>query len=431
VVHISLHVQLAVLDICSEGALGGRLMKMLLLTISDQQHHPLSKYVDLHCNYDFRSWISGFRKLCSDIRIFDYYASIVANGPFDMESRIRELVRKNNVQLLIVPNMYYELAPSYLNALRGIGCRSLVVFFDDSMRFEDTNRFYLSSFDYYLTQESAASKTLYKPYGIDAEFFPNLPSHSFYKEIIQRLDKGSVDSVDNVVFVGAKIADRDAFIDFLKDNGINVRVYGKGWDAGMLSTEEMLAAFKSSKISLNFVKAIDGSCRVQLKCRLFEIIMAGGFVLSEYDDELTDYFDVGREIDTFRSPRELLDKVRFYLENNHLRDEMAARAKDKVVKLYSFESNWLRYLSDIENGTPKTSYPNPGYKVPAAAINSFLNWNRSIIYGRLMLGQYGLAHQQYKFCRRELRHLACNASVTKLVLNVPVKKLIKKIADRI
>lgn len=369
--------------------------------------------------------------MSSNVHIFDYYASFVSSGPFGMECSIRELVIKNNIQLLIVPNMYYELAPSFLNELRRLGCKSLVVFFDDSMRFEGTNRFYLSSFDYYLAHDYMASKALYKPYGIDAEFFPVVPSHSFYKEIIQRLDKNRLKCANDVVFVGAKIADRDVFIDYLKDSGIEIAVYGRGWASGKLSTEEMLAAFNSSKISLNFVKVIGGSDRAQLKARLFEIIMAGGFVLSEHSDELTDYFDIGREIDTFRSPHELLDKVRFYLENSDLRDEMAARAKDKVEKRYSFESNWLRYLADIKNGIIKTSYPNPGYKVPSAAINGFLNWNFSFIYGRFKLGQYSLAYQHYKFCRRELEGLACNTSINKWFLKRTVRPFITTFAHRI
>lgn len=408
-----------------------KFMKILFLTISDQQHHPLKKYTDLHRTFDFKSWEVGFRVVCSDLHVHDYYACFVSNGPFGMESSIRDLVHKYNIQLLIVPNLYYELAPTFLNELREFGCRSLIVFFDDSIRFEDTNRFYLSSFDYYLTHESVASKALYKSYEIEAEFFPNLPSHAFYKEIIQRLNNTNVEVANDVVFVGAKIADRDIFIDYLKNNGINVIVYGKGWDAGMLSTEKMIAAFNSSKISLNFVKAIGNSGRVQLKSRLFEIIMAGGFVLSEFSEESTDYFDIGREIDTFRSPQELLDKVRFYLEHSALREEMSARAREKVEKYYSFESNWLRYLADIRNGTLKTFYPNPGYKVPAVAINSFLSWNFSFIHGRFMLGQFGLAYQQYKFCQRELKVLACNTSINKLFLKWTARRFKTMVARRI
>ena len=408
-----------------------KFMKILFLTVSDQQHHPLNKYIDLHCNYDFRSWESGFRAICPNVYILDYYASFVSTGPFGMERRILELVRKNNIQLLIVPNMYYELAPTFLNELRTLGCKSLVVFFDDSMRFEDTNRFYLSSFDYYLTHESDDSKELYRPYGIDAEFFPIAPSRSFYGEIIQSLDKTSVEHANDVVFIGAKIADRDVFIDCLKNNGVNISVYGRGWDAGMLSSEEMIAAYNSSKISLNFLKAIGSSGRVQLKGRLFEIILAGGFVLSEFSEELTDYFDIGREIDTFRSSQELLDKVRFYLEHSTLREEMSARAREKVEKHYSFETNWLRYFTDIKNSTLKTFYPNTGYKVPAVAINGFLSWNFSFIHGRFMLGQFGLAYQQYKFCHREIEALECNISINKWFLKLAARRFITMAARRI
>ena len=406
-------------------------MKILFLAISDQQHHPLNKYRDLHCNFDFRSWEAGLRSLYADIHILDYYASFVSDGPLGMEKHVYESVRKNNIQLLIVPNLYYELAPTFLNELRNLGCKSLVAFFDDSIRFEETNSFYLSSFDYYLTHESVVSKGLYKPYGIDAKFFPNLPSHSFYKEIIQSFDKTNFEATDDVVFVGAKIADRAVFVNYLKDKNINISVYGNGWDAGMLSTEKMLSAYSSSKICLNFIKAIDDSGRVQLKGRLFEIIMAGGFVLSEHSDELADYFEFGREIDTFRSPRELLDKVRFYLKIVTSERKWPNGQETKPRNVTHLNPTGCGIFSDIRNGDIKTSYPNRGYKVPDTAIISFLNWNLSFIYGRFMLGQYGLAHEQYKFCQRELNYLACNISANEVFLNIAVRKFIQATARRI
>ena len=397
-------------------------MIILFLTVSDQQKHPLHKYVDLHCTFDFKAWVEGFCAICSTVHIFDYYASFVSSGPIAMEKSIRELVDKHNIQLLIVPNLYYELAPSFLDELRSIGCSSMIVFFDDSMRFEDTNRFYLSSFDYYLTHDSVDSNALYKPFGIEPIFFPMLPSSSFYDKIIQNLDANMTKRTKDVVFVGAKIADRDLFVNYLKDNGIDIAVYGKGWEAGMLSTEGMIAAYYSSNISLNFIKTIDGSGRIQLKARLFEIIMAGGFILSEYCDELTDYFDIGREIDTFKSTEELLDKVRFYLENSELRDEMSARARDKVEKNYSFESSWSKYLADIEDGRIQSQYPNPGYEVSPVSLNAFLGWNFSIMFGRWSLGQYALAYQQYKFCLGELKGFDYNASVFREFIKWSVRR---------
>jgi len=399
-------------------------MEILFVTVSDQQNHVLHRYVDLHCNFDFIAWEEGFRNICSSLHIFDYYSSFVSTGPIAMENSIRNLVLKYKIQLLIVPNLYYELAPTFLAELRALGCRSMIVFFDDSMRFEDTNRFYLSSFDYYLTHESNDSKKLYKPFGIEPEFFPNFPSRSFYKEIIHHHDKKTFKYVSDVVFVGARIADRNIFIDYLKHNGIDIAAFGRGWTAGMLSTDEMIGTFNLSKISLSFIKTIDGSGRTQFKGRLFEIIMAGGFVLSEYCDELTEYFDIGREIDTFSSPEELLEKVRFYLENSDLREEMSARARIRTERNYSFESNWLRYLTVIKNGSVQSEYPNSGYEVPAVALKAFLEWNFSIIYGRVMNWQLGLACKQYNFCRREIDGLACNTLVSLTFLQWSIQRLI-------
>lgn len=386
-------------------------MKILFLTVSDQQKNPLHKYLDLHCNFDFKAWEEGFRSICSNVHIFDYYASFVTTGPISMENSIRVLVQKYKIQLLIVPNLYYEISPTFLCELRKIGCRSLIVFFDDSMRFENTNRFYLNSFDFYLTHDSVDGNALYKHFGIDPEFFPLLPSHSFYKKISKNNDKRSLKYTRDVLFVGAKIADRDLFINYLKDNGVDIAVYGKSWKTGILPTEEMIAAYNSSKISLSFIKTADGSGRIQLKARLFEIIMAGGFILSEYCDELNDYFDIGSEIDTFRSPDELLDKIKFYLTNSDLREKMASLAKDKVEKIFSFESVWGKFLEDIKDGRIQSQYPNIGYEVSSAALKSFQQWNFSIIYGRVMLREYILAYQQYIFCQRELKFIISEFSV--------------------
>lgn len=404
-------------------------MIILFLTLSNQQHNPLSKYCDLHRTGDFSSHKVGFRAIFSDVYIIDYYECFVAEGPLGMEKRIYDLVRKHNIQLIIVPNIYYELGPTFLNELRSVGCKSMIIFYDDSMRFEDTNRFYLSSFDYYLTHESVDSKALYKPFGIVPEFFPNHSSRIFYDGIIKNIDKSLFRYAKDVVFVGVKIADRDLFVNYLKNSGIDVAVYGRGWEAGMISTEEMIAAYSLSKISLSFIKTCDGTGRAQLKGRLFEIVMAGGFVLSEFCDELTDYFDIGHEIDTFKTPQELLDKVKYYLENSDVREEMSARAKDKADKNYSFESCWLRYLTGIENGNIKSMYPNPSYKVPALAVKSFLRWNFSFIYGRCMLGQYRLAYQQYVFCRRELEGFAYNISIVKELMKWMLRRFLVNISD--
>lgn len=65
--------------------------------------------------------------------------------------------------------------------------------------------------------------------------------------------------------------------------------------------------------------------------RVFDVMACGGFVLAEHSEDLEQLFDVGGELDSFRSPDELLDKVSFYLARPELRQEIARRGRDRVL----------------------------------------------------------------------------------------------------
>jgi hypothetical protein len=321
-----------------------------VLTASDQQRHPLGRYLDLHCTYDFNNWVFGFNGLNHECCFFDYYKSFVEDGPLRMEEQILDAVKRQKIELVVVPNMYYEVSVSFLGQLRRRGVRTIMVFFDDSSRFESTNRYCLGASDYVLTHESADAINLYEELGFTAEFFPCYPSYHFYQALISSPETDPIQRPE-VCFVGARIADRDEYLGALQSAGIPLTVFGKGWPNGMLSQSRMAKLFAASGISLNFVKNVSNTGARQLKARAFEIVMSGGFLLTEYDKELADYFDVGLEIDSFSSVDECIEKVRFYMANMELAAEMGARASQKARKLYSFESAWSKYLDAIEQAT--------------------------------------------------------------------------------
>lgn len=65
--------------------------------------------------------------------------------------------------------------------------------------------------------------------------------------------------------------------------------------------------------------------------RSFEIPAMGAFLLSEYSDDLASLFEEGREAEFFRSPDELLEKIRFYLARPQLRQTIADRGRARVI----------------------------------------------------------------------------------------------------
>lgn len=365
----------------------------------------MGRYVDLHCHYDFCNWIEGFAGLSHACYSFDYYRSFVEDGPFSAERRILGLVQEHSVDLVIVPNMYFEISGSFLHTLRTAGAKSLVVFFDDSGRFENTNRYYLGLCEYIVTHETKAALELYQPYGVIVDFFPCFPSVSFYSRLLAERGAAIPDHGD-VSFVGAKSVDRSAFLDALTAAGLAVSVYGSGWPNGRVSQLSMLQIFRDSKVSLNFTKSLVLDGGKQLKARAFEIVLAGGFLLTEYDAELVAYFEAGSEIDTFSSPDECVQKTRYYLENPLIRETIRQRGWEKCRGQLSFESAWTRYLGCLELRSGPGGIGTTIGSCPIKAVRAFVRWNISYLVGRLKTRHPRLAVDQLVWAARDVRFLS-------------------------
>lgn len=109
---------------------------------------------------------------------------------------------------------------------------------------------------------------------------------------------------------------------------------------------EMPLIFNLSKINLNFTSK---PIRTGIPQRIWDIMGAGGFVLTNYQSELAEYFDIGRELDTFADEKELLYKIDYYLSHEEQRKEIAANGYEKVRREHSLEQR-LRLLLDTAVG---------------------------------------------------------------------------------
>ena len=97
---------------------------------------------------------------------------------------------------------------------------------------------------------------------------------------------------------------------------------------------EMPVIFNQSKINLNPTsKAI----RSGLPLRIFDILSAGGFCLTNYQSEIAELFVPGEEIVVYENTDELPDIIAYYLSNETRRREIAAAGYERVKKDYSWE----------------------------------------------------------------------------------------------
>ena len=104
---------------------------------------------------------------------------------------------------------------------------------------------------------------------------------------------------------------------------------------------QMPQIFALSKINLNITAR---PIRTGLPQRIWDVIGAGGFLLTNYQSELEDYFEIGKEIDVFGSEQELLDKAAYYLEHEKERMEMSKRAYEKVRAQHTYSQRMQQLL---------------------------------------------------------------------------------------
>lgn len=90
---------------------------------------------------------------------------------------------------------------------------------------------------------------------------------------------------------------------------------------------EMPKIFHLSRINLNLTSK---PIRTGLPLRIWDILGAGGFVLTNYQSEIPEYFEIGKEIEVYTSETELLEKISYYLEHEEERSEIAGRGYEKV-----------------------------------------------------------------------------------------------------
>jgi spore maturation protein CgeB len=144
----------------------------------------------------------------------------------------------------------------------------------------------------------------------------------------------------DVSAIGAFEAERAESLTYLASHGIRVNVWGNGWGEMVnrhpnlviknefLFGDDYSKAICATKINLNFLRKIN---RDEVTSRSVEIPACGGFMLGERTTRHLEFFDEGKEAEFFGSNAEMLEKVRYYLENNEKREKLARAGRERCL----------------------------------------------------------------------------------------------------
>lgn len=114
----------------------------------------------------------------------------------------------------------------------------------------------------------------------------------------------------------------------------------------VLLHEEISKVFETSRINLTLqrIYAQDG-----LSDRVFNVLQAGGFLLSDRNEAITELFREGEELECFETREEMFDKIDYYLAHEEERERIAANGRTKVLAEHTLERRIDTLLTTLKS----------------------------------------------------------------------------------
>ncbi len=117
------------------------------------------------------------------------------------------------------------------------------------------------------------------------------------------------------------------------------------WDKNELLTEvnyrgscdyltQMPKVFKSASVNLNIMLRISQS---GIPLRALDILGSGGFLLSNYQPEIAEFFTDGQDVVLYESVEDAIEKAIFYINNEDIRKRIAQNGHDRAKEEFSYD----------------------------------------------------------------------------------------------
>ena len=278
------------------------------------------------------------------------------NDPHIYETNIDDAIVKVCEQIkpdlvFFIPNQD-QVEFRTLRKMQDMNVPILAWFCDDAWRFDDYTKYFLPFIDYAVTTD---------PYSV-----PKYYKNSFENVILlnwaanpKHYIKMDCDKIYDVSFVGQNHGIRGEIIDQLKQAGINIHAFGKGFTE-RISFDDMIKIWNQSKINLNFGAISGKSGRIQAKARDFEIACTGGGALLTQRNPLLEKYFNNKEIVQWDNIEHLIDCIKFLLEKDSIRENYSKLARKRVLREHTYQHRfteifkYLTFLKGENNGHERT-----------------------------------------------------------------------------
>lgn len=111
--------------------------------------------------------------------------------------------------------------------------------------------------------------------------------------------------------------------------------------------KEMPYVFLNSKINLNISLR---SIKTGIPLRVFDIMGSGGFVLTNYQEEMLQYFEPGVDFVYYDNYEDLINKAEYFLTHEAERKEIAENGYQKVCAEHTIAGRICEMIEIVQNG---------------------------------------------------------------------------------
>lgn len=129
----------------------------------------------------------------------------------------------------------------------------------------------------------------------------------------------------------------------LLSNRFNVDIYSTDGDERLPKAHfkgyadyynEMPKVFKGAKININIsLKTI----KTGIPLRVLDVMACGGMVITNYQEELLEYFVPGQDIVIYENLNDLVEKTKYYLEHEEERKQIAENGHRVILEKFKME----------------------------------------------------------------------------------------------
>ena len=163
---------------------------------------------------------------------------------------------------------------------------------------------------------------------------------------------------NDIVFVGSYYPNRAELFENISD--FDLGIWGPGWEkleaksklrrcikGSHTPPSEWLKIYSASKIVLvtHYQDPEERFPVYQASPRIFEAMACGAFVVSDNQRDVFSLFKDGEHLVRFDNPVELIEKIKYYLDQSEERERTATQGREEVLKNHTYEHRIKKLFS--------------------------------------------------------------------------------------